>query len=62
MTPETWVVLKRDLKAAYASITRKFESMNKWEDDDVGDSMAIVIHTANHLGAIRQMVRVIAIV
>ncbi len=59
VTPEAWATLKRDLKAAYDSVTEKFESTNEWGDDEVGDRLAIVVHTAYHLGAIRQMVKVI---
>ena len=60
VTPEAWAALKRDLKAAYASVVKKFEGVSEWGDDEVGDSLAIVVHTAYHLGAIRQMVKVIA--
>ena len=59
VTPEAWSALKRDLKATYDKITKKFEGIDSWEDDEVGDSLAIVVHTAYHLGAIRQMVKVI---
>ncbi len=59
VTPETWSALKQDLKAAYTSVTKTFESIGKWEDDEVGDSLTIVVHTAYHLGAIRQVVKVI---
>ena len=59
VTPEAWERLKRDLKAAYESVTARFKSIEAWGDDEIGDSMAIVVHTAYHLGAIRQIVRVV---
>jgi hypothetical protein len=33
------------------------ESLETWSDEAVGDSMAIVVHTAYHLGAIRHAVK-----
>ena len=60
VTPEAWEGLKQDLKAAYESVTTKFKSIEAWGDDEIGDSMAMVVHTAYHLGAIRQMMRVVA--
>ncbi len=60
VTPEAWEGLKQDLKAVYESVTAKLKSIESWGDDEVGDSMALVVHTAYHLGAIRQMMRVLA--
>ena len=60
VTPEAWSTLKRDLRAAYESGTERFKNIEAWGDDEVGDSMAVVVHTAYHLGAVRQMVRVLA--
>jgi hypothetical protein len=33
------------------------ESFDVWDDDKVGIPMAILAHTAYHLGAIRQLIR-----
>ena len=57
--PEAWERLKQDVKETYESVTAKLKSIESWEDDEVGDSMAILVHTAYHLGAIRQMMRVV---
>jgi hypothetical protein len=59
VTPEAWETLKGDLKATYERISRKLKGIEAWGDDEVGDSMAIVVHTAYHLGAIRQIMRVV---
>lgn len=59
VTPEAWEALKEDLKATYERISQKLRNIETWRDDEVGDSMAIVVHTAYHLGAIRQIMRVI---
>ena len=58
VTPEAWETLKEDLKATYERISLKLKGIETWADDEVGNSMAIVVHTAYHLGAIRQIMRV----
>lgn len=60
VTPEAWESLKGGLQATYRRISEKLKKIERWGDDEVGDSMAIVIHTAYHLGAIRQIMRVVA--
>lgn len=60
VTPEAWADLQRDLRTAYENVKGKFESMGSWGDDEIGNGMAVVVHTAYHLGAIRQMVKVTA--
>ncbi len=59
VTPEAWETLKQDLETTYQRLKRKLESIETWNDDAVGDSMAIVVHTAYHLGAIRQIGRTV---
>src|SRR5262249_39704418 len=52
--PSEWAALKHDLRHAYEGLRRTLESVEAWGDEEVGDSMAIVVHTAYHLGAVRQ--------
>ena len=59
VTPEVWGVLKADLRASYERLSQKLNTIETWGDEEVGDSMAIVVHTAYHLGALRQIVRVV---
>jgi hypothetical protein len=35
------------------------ESTERWGDTPIGEAMAILTHTAYHLGAIRQMIPVV---
>jgi hypothetical protein len=56
--PEEWDALKAELRSDYEALMATLGSLEAWGDDEVGDSMAIVVHTAYHLGAIRQLVRV----
>jgi hypothetical protein len=52
-----WEVLKGSLRSGYDDLRKSLESLPAWGDDSVCDSMAIVAHTAYHLGAIRQIRR-----
>lgn len=52
-----WEALKGELRGEYAALVEALESVDAWGDEQVGDSMAIVVHTAYHLGAIRQLLK-----
>ena len=54
VTPEEWDGLKAKLKDAYRRIEKMFRDNEVWDDDSIGGSLAIVVHTAYHLGEIRQ--------
>jgi hypothetical protein len=50
-----WTALKDKLQDAYARVTQRLENIQGWEENDaIGGSMAIIVHTAYHLGEIRQ--------
>ena len=52
-----WQILKDTLKNQYQELIRLLESFETWNEDRVGNPMAILAHTAYHLGAIRQLLR-----
>ena len=54
VTPEEWDALKNKLKFAYQRIEKMFRDNPVWNEDSIGGAMAIVVHTAYHLGEIRQ--------
>lgn len=54
VTPEEWEEEKRRLKDAYRRIEKMFRDNKTWNEDSIGGSMAVVVHTAYHLGEIRQ--------
>jgi len=54
VTPEEWEDYKTKLKNAYHRIEKMFRDNEVWNEDSIGGSMAIVVHTAYHLGEIRQ--------
>ncbi len=61
VTPAEWDALKEQLRRAYTTITEHLQSVGAWGDPEVGNGMAIIVHTAYHLGAIRQLVRTFAL-
>jgi hypothetical protein len=55
VSPAEWEALKANLRAAYDRLSKMLRSIDDWEQNDaIGASMAIVVHTAYHLGEIRQ--------
>lgn len=60
VTPAEWNDLKEQLSEAYTTLTDHLQSVGAWGDEEVGDAMAILVHTAYHLGAIRQLARTLA--
>jgi hypothetical protein len=54
---DEWQILRDTLTKQYQELTVLLESFDVWDDDKVGIPMAILAHTAYHLGAIRQLIR-----
>jgi hypothetical protein len=52
-----WEELKGRVRREYAALIETLESLQTWDEQQVGDGMAIVAHTAYHLGAIRHAVK-----
>ena len=51
--------VRADLRARYEQLRRTIRAQVAWGDDAIGDVMAILAHTAYHLGAIRQIARAV---
>jgi isopropylmalate/homocitrate/citramalate synthase len=57
VTPEEWQRLKNALRETAARVRSAIHNRSSWDDEAaVGAALAIVVHTAYHLGAIRQAV------
>ena len=54
VTPEEWEEYKSKLKDTYLRMDKLFRENTNWNDDTIGGSLSIVVHTAYHLGEIRQ--------
>ena len=58
ISPKEWVTLKDWLRTTYARLDKLFDDTQNWDDEDtIGAALAIVVHTAYHLGEIRQALR-----
>lgn len=60
VTPAEWDALKAGLRSAHTTLAEHLRTVECWTDEEVGDGMAIIVHTAYHLGAIRQIARTLA--
>src|SRR5512145_2002899 len=54
VTPDEWEDYKRKLKDAYLRMDKLFHENPTWNEDTIGGALSIVVHTAYHLGEIRQ--------
>ncbi|HEX5506166.1 MAG TPA: hypothetical protein VFW96_26340, partial [Thermomicrobiales bacterium] len=55
VTPDEWADLTARLRVAYESVTAVIKGFETWEgENDIGGALAVVVHTAYHLGEIRQ--------
>jgi hypothetical protein len=60
VTPEEWKTLKGRLRETHESVLTVMKGLESWEgEDDIGGSLAILAHTAYHLGEIRQALCVV---
>lgn len=54
VTPEEWQALKDQLRLTYGRMRELIRSQAEWDEDSIGGAMAIIVHSAYHLGEIRQ--------
>lgn len=54
VTPEEWESYKEKLREAYGRMMKLFSENPMWNEDTIGGALSIVVHTAYHLGEIRQ--------
>ena len=55
VTPEEWEGIKSKLKETYQRVLALMKSFDTWEgENQIAGSLAILVHTAYHLGEIRQ--------
>jgi hypothetical protein len=64
-SPESWTSLRHDLRRAYAAVlsflqSRRQTPVNDWPPLHLAGLCAMTAHNAYHLGAIRQIAKVVA--
>ncbi len=50
-----WEELKSNFRVMYKTVGETFQKIEDWNDDKITEAMAIIVHSAYHLGAIRQI-------
>lgn len=60
VSDDAWDALQSDLKTRYQAVKSHIEKLSTWNNTDIADALAIVVHSAYHLGAIRQIMKVLA--
>lgn len=55
VTPEEWEEKKRSLRESYQRVLATMKNYERWNSEyGISGSLAVLVHTAYHLGAIRQ--------
>ena len=54
VTPEEWDGYKANLELTYRRLDKALHENETWNEDTIGGAMGIVMHTAYHLGELRQ--------
>lgn len=54
VTPDEWDSIRTELRANYNRILTLIEDTPMWSEAQIGGAMAVIAHTAYHLGEIRQ--------
>ena len=55
VTPEEWAAIKAQLRESYKRFKQLISETTEWPSEDhIGGIIAVVVHTAYHLGEIRQ--------
>ena len=55
VTPEEWEILKTSLRDSYNRVRTLIDETTEWPNErQIGGAIAIIVHTAYHLGEIRQ--------
>ncbi len=54
VTPEEWAASQAELRASYDRVRALIEGFEQFDGDRFGNTLAIIVHSAYHLGEIRQ--------
>ena len=59
VNPAEWDALRQSVRKSYENTLRCLAGIEDWSEDNVGMAMGMVAHTAYHLGAIRQIAKLV---
>jgi hypothetical protein len=52
-----WNALRQGVRKSYENVLQTFARVESWDQENIGEAIAIIAHTAYHLGAIRQLAK-----
>lgn len=52
-----WNSLRETVNRTYENVLRGFAAIETWDQNNIGEAIAMIAHTAYHLGAIRQIAK-----
>lgn len=62
VTPEEWAAIRRELRTSYDRIKALIAETPEWANaQQIGGALAVIAHTAYHLGEIRQALCIIKV-
>jgi len=60
VTPEEWDALRADLCRTYEHTAGLIKHFDRWDEDELGGALAMLVHSAYHLGAMQQLLKALA--
>lgn len=54
-----WNFLREGLRDSYEKVLQCFAGIEIWNQDNIGEAVAIIAHTAYHLGAMRHILKAV---
>ena len=57
VTEPEWEALKTQLRDDYERVIRNLRAVTAWDEDALNFAMTVTVHSAYHLGAVRQLVK-----
>ena len=56
-----WQALQTALRSEYESVTQFLQGVQTWDDEMIGGGLSMLAHTSYHLGAIRQLAKILEV-
>ena len=57
VTEEEWTEIRNKLQKSFETVQQTFAEKEEWNKDGLVEAMAMIVHSAYHLGAIRQLIK-----
>jgi len=54
VTEAEWQAIQAELRASYKRIQTLVKTMPAWKEDEINGAVSVIVHTAYHLGEVRQ--------